>query len=63
MRYTVVLLLSHGGDTAVRVLGQEPVAYEAEPGTGVLFKSALWHRTERASEGTMKLALFFGRWL
>ena len=38
------------------------VAYEAELGTGVLFLSALWHRTETASEGVVKLALFFGRW-
>jgi hypothetical protein len=61
--YTVVLKLTRGGDTAMRVLGCEPVTYEAEAGTGVAFKSALWHRTERASEGTMKLALFFGQWL
>lgn len=59
--YTVVLKLSRGGDTAIRILGQEAVVYEAEPGTGVVFKSALWHRTEKASEGTMKLTLFFGR--
>ena len=44
-----------------RVLGCEPVAYEAAPGTGVCFRSELWHRTERASAGTVKLALFFGR--
>ena len=47
----------------MRVLGCEPVAYEAAPGTGVCFRSELWHRTERASAGTVKLALFFGRWL
>ena len=63
MVYTVVLKLSRGGDTAMRVLGCEPVAYEAAPGTGVCFRSELWHRTERASAGTVKLALFFGRWL
>jgi hypothetical protein len=59
--YTVVLKLSRGGDTAMRVLGCEPVAYEAAPGTGVCFRSELWHRTERASAGTVKLTLFFGR--
>ena len=61
--YTVIIKLSRGGDTAMRVLGCEPVAYEAAPGTGVCFRSELWHRTERASAGTVKLALFFGRWL
>ena len=47
----------------MRVLGCEPVAYEAAPGTGVCCRSELWHRKERASAGTVKLALFFGRWL
>ena len=61
--YTVVLKLSREGDTAMRILGREPVDYEAAPGTGVCFRSELWHRTERASEGTMKVTLFFGRWL
>ena len=61
--YTVIIKLSRGGDTAMRVLRCEPVAYEAAPGTGVCFRSELWHRTERASAGTVKLALFFGRWL
>ena len=44
-------------------LGRNAVEYEAAPGTGVCFRSELWHRTERASEGTMKVTLFFGRWL
>ena len=61
--YTVVIKLSRGGDTAMRVLGRKAVEYEAAPGTGVYFRSELWHRTERASEGTMKVTLFFGRWL
>ena len=61
--YTVVIKLSRGGDTAMRVLGRNAVEYEAAPGTGVCFRSELWHKTERASEGTMKVTLFFGRWL
>ena len=59
--YTVVVKLS--GHTAMRVLGEDPVTYEAAPGSGVVFLSALWHRTEHASADTWKLALFFGRWL
>ena len=58
--YTVVTLLSDGGDTAMRVLGQEPLVFTGEAGSGVAFLSELWHRTERASEGVCKLAFFYG---
>ena len=61
--YTVVIKLSRGGETAVRVLGHAPVVYESAAGTGVCFLSELWHRTERASAGTVTLTLFVGRWL
>ena len=60
--YTVVIKLSRGGATSMRILGQDAVVYEAHPGTGVLFLSELWHRTETASPGTTKLTLFFGVW-
>ena len=60
--YTVVIKLSRGGATSMRVLGQGDVVYEARPGTGVLFLSELWHRTETATPGTMKVTLFFGIW-
>ena len=60
--YTAVLKLSRGLATSMRVLGKEPVAYLSEPGTGLLFLSDLWHRTEAAEEGVAKLTLFFGRW-
>jgi hypothetical protein len=58
--YTVVIALSDGGDTAMRILGQEELAFTGEAGSGVVFRSALWHRTERASAGVWKLALFYG---
>ena len=58
--YTVVILLSDGGDTAMRVLGQEPLVFTGEAGSGAAFLSELWHRTERASEGVCKLAFFYG---
>ena len=38
-------------------LGQGGVVYEAQPGTGVMFLSELWHRTETTSSGTMKVTL------
>ena len=60
--YTVVLKLSRGGATSMRILGQGDVIYEAQPGTDILFLSELWHRTETATPGTMKVALFFGVW-
>ena len=53
---------SRGSATSMRVLGQGDVVYEARPGTGVLFLSELWHRTETATPGTMKVTLFFGVW-
>jgi len=58
--YTVVIALSDGGDTAMRILGQDELAFTGEAGSGVAFRSALWHRTERASAGVWKLALFYG---
>jgi hypothetical protein len=57
---TMVIALSDGGDTAMRVLGQEAIAFTGEAGSGVAFLSELWHRTERASEGVWKLAIFYG---
>ena len=58
--YTVVIALSDGGDTAMRILGQDELAFTGEAGSGVAFRSALWHRTERAGAGVWKLALFYG---
>ena len=36
--YTVVLALSDGGDTSMRILGQEELAFTGEAGSGVAFK-------------------------
>ena len=58
--YTVVIKLSRGGDTSMRIIGEGAIKYHATPGTGVCFLSDLWHRTETASEGTTKLTIFFG---
>ena len=35
-------------------------ARRGEAGSGVAFRSALWHRTERAGAGVWKLAVFYG---
>ena len=56
----MVITLSDGGDSAIRILGQDELAFSGEPGSGVVFKSALWHRTERSSAGVSKLAVFYG---
>ena len=58
--FTVVLVLSSGGNTAMRVLGQPELAFTDRAGSGVVFRSELWHRTERAVPGVWKLALFYG---
>ena len=58
--YTVVIALSDGGNTAMRILGQDELIFTGEAGSGAVFRSALWHRTERAGTGVWKLALFYG---
>ena len=58
--YTVVIKLSRGGTTSMRIIGEEALDYKETPGTGVCFLSDLWHRTEMASQGTTKLTIFFG---
>ena len=60
-RNSVAIALSDGGDTAMRVLGQEALAFSrARPGSGAAFLSELWRRTERASEGVCELTFFYG---
>jgi len=58
--YTVLLLLSDGGCTAMQVLGEEENEFTDVAGTGFVFISELWHRTQRASKNTVKLAVFYG---
>ena len=38
----------------------DSLAFTGEAGSGVAFRSALWHRTERAGAGVWKLAVFYG---
>lgn len=56
--YTVIILLSDDIDTSMRVVGQEELKFTREAGSGMVFPSELWHRTERP--GGWKLTLFFG---
>ena len=58
--YTMAIVLSDGSDTAFQIMGRDAVDFLDEPGSGFLFMSALWHRTERASSGTCKLVVFYG---
>ena len=58
--FTMVLVLNSGGVTSFCILGQDELFYNDEPGSGVIFKSTLWHRTMRVGVGTWKLAVFYG---
>ena len=58
--YTAIIKLSRGGTTSMQVHGYKEVHYRATPGSGLLFRSNLHHRTCKAEEGVWKLALFFG---
>jgi len=58
--YTAIVKLSRGGCTSMEVCGQPEVFYHSAGGTGILFRSSLHHRTEKAEQGVWKLALFFG---
>ena len=51
-------MLSDGIETSMRVVGQEELKFTREAGSGMVFPSELWHRTERP--GGWKLTLFFG---
>ena len=61
--YTAVIKLSRGGTTSMQVCGHNEVHYRVAPGSGLLFRSNLHHRTCKAEEGVWKLALFFGFFL
>ena len=60
--YAIVVLL-RGSNTGMQVGGFSEVRYSATPGNGVCFLAELWHRTVHSEPGTVKLTLFFGRWL
>ena len=61
--YTAIIKLNRGGCTSMRVCGQPEVFYLAPGGSGVIFRSDLHHRTEKAEPGIWKIALFFGVFL
>ena len=60
VKYTAIVKLNRGGCTSMQVCGQPEVSYHERGGSGVLFRSDLHHRTEKAEPGIWKLALFFG---
>ena len=47
----------------MQVCGHPEVFYLAPGGSGVIFRSDLHHRTEKAEPGIWKIALFFGIFL
>ena len=58
--YTAIVKLNRGGCTSMQICGQPEVFYHERGGSGVLFRSDLHHRTEKAEPGIWKMALFFG---
>jgi hypothetical protein len=63
VKYTVIVKLNRGGCTSMQVCGQPEVFYHERGGSGIVFRSDLHHRTEKAEPGVWKLALFFGIFL
>ena len=58
--YSAIVKLNRGGCTSMQVCGKPEVYYHSPEGNGVLFRSDLHHRTEKAEPGVWKLAMFFG---
>lgn len=58
--YTAIIKLNFGGCTSMEVCGQPEVFYHSLGGSGVIFRSNLHHRTEKAEQGVWKFAMFFG---
>ena len=61
--YSAIVKLNRGGDTSMQVCGHPEVRYHSPAGSGILFRSDLHHRTEKAEHGVWKLAMFFGVFL
>jgi hypothetical protein len=61
--YTAIIKLNYGGCTSMQVCGHPEVFYLSPGGSGVIFRSDLYHRTEKAEPGIWKIALFFGVFL
>ena len=58
--YTAIIKLNRGGCTSMEVCGEPEVFYHSPCGSGLIFRSNLHHRTEKAEQGIWKLTLFFG---
>ena len=61
--YSAIVKLNRGGYTSMQVCGHPEVNYHSPAGSGILFRSDLHHRTEKAEHGVWKLAMFFGVFL
>jgi hypothetical protein len=61
--YSAIVKLNRGGCTSMQVCGEPEVYYHSPEGNGVIFRSDLYHRTEKAEPGVWKLAMFFGVFL
>jgi hypothetical protein len=61
--YSAIVKLNRGGCTSMQVCGQPEVHYLSPSGSGVIFRSNLHHRTEKAEPGIWKLAMFYGVFL
>jgi hypothetical protein len=63
---TVVVALSGGGRSAMRVIGRAPRRFGEMAGSAIAFRSGLWHESCSPTEGedaVVKLALIFGYFL
>ena len=60
--HLATILLSDGIETSMRVVGQEELNFTREAGSGMVFPSELWHRTERPG-GVEACALLWLLWM
>ena len=58
--YSAIVKLNRGGCTSMQVCGHPEVYYYSPEGSGLIFRSNLHHRTEKAEQGVWKVAMFFG---
>ena len=61
--YSAIVKLNRGGCTSMQICGEPEVYYYSPEGSGVIFRSDLHHRTEKAEQGVWKVAMFFGVFL
>ena len=59
--YTAIVSLA-GGETSLRILGQlgGEIDFGTQVGSGLIFRSALTHKTEQSGKGIWKMTIFFG---